>query len=140
MKAMVMIQHPQERMLVTQGLQASGVSVQQASTVASLEPGWGMESIDVVILAAAPEQVQEAVRQIRMVSAAPLIVIADLIEEKDRMALYLGGADIVFARPYSLRFLLMQAGTIAYRVGGTRWPQPSAVAVSALATKTLLAS
>jgi len=140
MKAMVMIQHPQERMLVTQGLQASGVSVQQASNVTSLEPGWGMESIDVVILAAAPEQVQEAVRQIRMVSAAPLIVIADLIEEKERMALYVGGADMVFARPYSLRFLLMQAGTIAYRVGGTHWPQPSTAPMNPLTTKTLLAS
>ncbi|MFN8488216.1 MAG: hypothetical protein U0350_11525 [Caldilineaceae bacterium] len=140
MKAMVMIQHPQERMLVTQGLQASGVAVQQVANVASLEPGWGMEAIDLVILATVPEQAHESVRQIRMVSAATIIVIADLIEEKDRMALYLAGADMVFARPYSLRFLLMQAGTIAHRVGGTRWPQPSVAPMNPLAPKTWLPS
>lgn len=129
MKAVVMIQHPQERRLVTEGLYAAGVSVQQVAYPWSLEVGWGIQEIDLIILATTPEQTQESIQQIRRFSPVTLIVIADLSEEKDRMALYLAGADLVFARPYSLRFLLMQAGTIAFRPEKTTWPQPSEAAL-----------
>ncbi|MCX6044619.1 MAG: hypothetical protein NT075_05855 [Chloroflexi bacterium] len=113
MKAIIITPNGAERILLAQVLQQAGLSVQPTDNFDSFVQGWASTSVDLVILALPAEQLQMAMPQTRLITNAPLIVIADFINDSARVALYKAGADLVLVRPYSPRLLMVQAGIMA---------------------------
>ena len=127
MNAIIITQNAEERMLLTQVMQWAGLSVLSNQNFDSFAQDALEKPVDLIILAQETTQLQDAMWHARRVSGAPIIVIADFINDDARVALYEAGADLVLVRPYSPRLLMVQAGMIAQRGGGMAFPHPSKV-------------
>ncbi|MFN8487190.1 MAG: hypothetical protein U0350_06320 [Caldilineaceae bacterium] len=115
MNAAIISANKEERILLTQVVRLAGLSVWGDENFDKF-PQNGLDNpVDLLILAPETALLQAAVRQARLFSAAPMIVIADFINDDTRVKLYDAGADLVLVRPYSPRLLLVQAGMMAQR-------------------------
>ncbi len=113
--AAIISENMEERMLLTQVMRMAGLSVWSDENFDKFPQSELENPIDLLILAPETAMLQEAVRQARLFSSAPMIVIADFINDDIRVRLYEAGADLVLVRPYSPRLLMVQAGMMAQR-------------------------
>jgi CheY-like chemotaxis protein len=125
MKAVIITNNGEERILLTHVVERAGLLVQPTDNFDSVVQGWPKAPADLVILAQASEQLQDALHQARLVTPAPIIVVTDFINDRTRVALYEAGADLVLVRPYSPRLLMVQAGIMAQQGHGRSSRQPT---------------
>lgn len=124
MKAVIINQNKEEQILLTQALQWAGLSVQAEENVEYLLLRERADPADLLIFAQETPKLEEAIKQARLFSSAPIIAIADFIPEDTRVKLYEAGADLVLVRPYSPRLFMVQAGMLAQRELTRGIPQP----------------
>jgi DNA-binding response OmpR family regulator len=113
--AAIISENMEERMLLTQVMRMAGLSVWSDENFDKFTQSELENPVDLLILAPETAMLQEAVRQARLFSSAPMIVVADFIHDDTRVRLYDAGADLVLVRPYSPRLLMVQAGMMAQR-------------------------
>ncbi len=113
--AAIISNNMEERMLLTQVMRMAGLSAWSDENFDKFPQSELENPVDLLILAPETAMLQEAVRQARLFSSAPMIVIADFINDDTRVNLYEAGADLVLVRPYSPRLLMVQAGMMAQR-------------------------
>ncbi|CAN5710968.1 hypothetical protein BH10CHL1_BH10CHL1_08190 [soil metagenome] len=140
MRAIIISHNGEERILLAQVLQQAGLSVHPTDNFDSFVQGWAPAPVDLVILALPSEQLQATMHQARIMTTAPIIVIADFINDSARVALYEAGADLVLVRPYSPRLLMVQAGIMAQQGYGRSSYQPIRQLVTPMPAEALLAA
>jgi len=120
MNAVLFSTHSDEAAVLTVMLQQSGASVRVVRDLAQAIHAWEGQPADIVLLARSLEEPEllESLRQIRTLTAAPLVLIVDALVEADQVALYEAGADLVVPRPYGVRLLLAQIRALLRRSAG----------------------
>ena len=113
MNAVIITDNAEERTLLARVIQQAGLTVRPAPDFTNLLQSWDATRVDLVIVAQSSQQLPDAIHQLRLMSAATIIVIADFVSADVRGALYEAGADLVLVRPYSQRLLILQAGIMA---------------------------
>lgn len=103
---MLITENPHDELLLSQTLRLAGLAVNTAHDVRSVMAKWSAKSWDFLVVAAHLPDPLSAVREIRRVAIAPLILIIDPVPEELHLALLEAGADWVIERPYSVRMLI----------------------------------
>jgi DNA-binding response OmpR family regulator len=89
--------------------------VHHEGRLAALLQQWPAQPADLLIAALHEADLTAAVAQIRSVTAAPLIVIVNPLQEDQQVTLLKLGVDLIVTRPYSTRVLLAYTQNLAQR-------------------------
>ena len=119
MNALLLSEEPDEDAILGLLLQRVGLNV---ATVGSLERGlrmWPDRPPDLILTALREPDPFVQVRRLRAETAAPLVIVVDTLEERERCELLESGADLVCPRPLAPRLLLAQLRALIRRVASS---------------------
>jgi DNA-binding response OmpR family regulator len=136
MNTAIITSDAEERIQLTDVLQRAGLTVQAVDHFDDLGQTGVSQPIDLVVLVQPTDQVLDAIRHTRQLTAAPIIAITHFIHDDVRVSLYDAGADLVLVRPYSPRLLMVQAGMMAQHGFGMVRAQPSRLPFNRVAIPT----
>lgn len=128
MQALLISPSPDETPVLTIILQKAGFSVHANKELSQTDEAWSKRPTDFILIS--PLQVNESlikqVRQLRMHTAVPIMLISDTDVEEIKVELLESGVDCIIERPYGVRTLIAQIKAIARRTAGTSFfNQPS---------------
>ena len=115
MKALLCINNPEDMATLTQVLRLAHVQVLPTDDLLEGLESWTKRPADLIVLALTSPEIETAVKQIRLTTDVPLIVVVDGISEDKCLDLYKAGSDLVVMRPYSPRLLRAQAEILLKR-------------------------
>ncbi|MBT3390386.1 MAG: response regulator transcription factor [Chloroflexi bacterium] len=120
MQALLFSPHADEAAVLTTLLQQAGFVVRATRHLKQALETWPNQPSDLMMLVFPREQVDilKHIRQMRGYTAAPIVVLADMLSDDQRVDVLEEGADLVFTKPYSLRFLLAQIRALLRRNTG----------------------
>jgi DNA-binding response OmpR family regulator len=116
MYAMLLAENADERAILSLSLQRAGLAVTTAHDLERAMKGWLERPVDLVTLALGGDSLVY-VRRTRAETPAPVVVVADRMEEEVHCALLEAGADLVIQRPFSARLLIAQVQALMRRAG-----------------------
>lgn len=120
MQAFVVTQQVEESASLKVGLQSVGFLVKSVKDPVDLIEQWPDSPIDLVVISVEMncERIIASVSQIRNQTNAAIIVVGELLREKQQIELYNAGADYVLQRPYSSAVLITQVKALMRRMTG----------------------
>lgn len=114
MNAILVAEDADERALLTAVLQRVGLSILLDGDFDHALREWPGRPADLALVATGGE-LTGALRRLRGLSAAPVVVLTDGGDEAEQVRLLEAGADLVIARPYSSRLLVAQLRALMRR-------------------------
>jgi len=120
MQAFVCSQQEEELASLKVVLQSAGFLVKSVKDPLDLIEQWPENSIDLVVISVEtmPQRIVASVSQIRNQANAAIIVIGEMLREKQQIDLFNAGADYVLHRPYSSGLLIAQVKALMRRITG----------------------
>lgn len=109
-------------------LQKGGFTVQSSVRISHLTTDWPEEPLDLILIAGqeAGESLEEEIKDLRLHSAVPFLLISDPVSESRLVGLLDAGIDLFIPRPYGVRALQAQIRALIRRTQGTSlFHQPS---------------
>jgi DNA-binding response OmpR family regulator len=116
MYAMLLADNADERAVLSLVLQRAGLAVTTAQDLERAMKSWLERPADVIALALMGDPLAH-VRRIRAETPVPIILVVDPVAEDLHYALLETGADLVVARPFSARLLIVQMQALMRRAG-----------------------
>lgn len=112
--------HTDEAAILMVILQQSGCIVRVVREINSLVNSWSDQPADFVLISKSENgpDLLETVRQLRALTAVPMLVIADPLPESDHVTMYEAGADVVVIRPYGIRVVVAAIKSLIKRSAG----------------------
>lgn len=117
MYALLLVQHPDDRAVLSLVLQRAGLAVTAGDNLERALRVWPERPVDLILLALSSDALAD-VRHIRSETSVPIIVIQDQVNEMAHYELLEAGADLVVTRPFSARLLIAQTRALLRRAGG----------------------
>ena len=117
MQAFLISSYQDEASILSVLLQHAGMNVRTCHDLDSALNTWPEQALDLVVLTLQdePNHAQMVLRQMRGLTAAPVIVIAEVLTEDMQIQLLDAGADLVLIRPYGIRLLAAQVYALLRR-------------------------
>lgn len=121
MQALLISSEPDETAVFTVILQKAGFNVQSKRGFSQISTSWPERPVDFILVAvfAVDEDILRQIRQIRMHTAVPVMMICDVSSETIMVDILESGADCLIGRPYGVRFLIAQIKALMRRTAGT---------------------
>jgi DNA-binding response OmpR family regulator len=116
MYAMLLAKNVDEKAVLSLMLQRSGLAVTTAADLERAMKSWMERPADLIVLALDQDPLSQ-VRTVRTATEAPMILIADRVDEDTHCSLLQAGADLVLPRPFSARLLIAQVQALMRRSG-----------------------
>jgi DNA-binding response OmpR family regulator len=120
MQALLFSPYADEAAVLTVMLQQAGFTVRSIRDLSQAVEAWPKQPSELIVITLTEDQAR-AVRQIQQMRAhtvVPIIVVADLISDDFKVELLEAGADLVVAKPYSVRFFIAQIRALLRRSAG----------------------
>ncbi len=118
MQALLYASNADERAVLQLLLQRTGLSTRIAQGLEKVIEEWPDQVADLIVLAFRKEFPVAFTRQLRALTAVPVVIISDPISEDLHADLFDAGADLVVLRPYSARILIMEIRAVLRRTTG----------------------
>ena len=120
MQAVLFSSHADEAAVLTVLLQQVGFVVRSRKDLEGAIQEWPERPSDLILISVPDniEKVKAMVRQFRMHTAVPIILISDLIPEDLQVQFFEEGADLVIIRPFGVRLFLAQVKALLRRSAG----------------------
>lgn len=118
MYALLLVQNPDDRAVLSLVLQRAGLAVTTANNLENALHTWPERPTDLIIFALRSDDPCASVHLIRAETAVPIIVILSKVEEDLHYELLESGADLVVCQPFSARLLIAQVRVLLRRAGG----------------------
>ena len=118
MYALLVAEDSDEAAILSLALQRAGLSVTTGKDLNHTMQTWQERPSDLILLALSDPSPLDQVRCVRAEARVPLIVVVSSADEQLHCALLEMGADLVVARPFSARLLIVQARALLRRAGG----------------------
>ncbi|MEW6716976.1 MAG: response regulator transcription factor [Chloroflexota bacterium] len=120
MQAILFSPHADEAAILTTVLQQAGFTVRAIRDLDQAMEAWPERPADLILLtlSGSKEGALKQIKQMRIQTAVPFIVITDTLPEDLQVDILEAGADLVISRPYGVRFLLAQIKTLLRRSAG----------------------
>lgn len=120
MQALLFTPHADEAAVLTVLLQQAGFTVRSAKDLERLIENWPEQPAELVVITLSRENSNAAIRveQIRAQTGVTIMVIVEGLSEDFQVELLEKGADLMVARPYSVRLLLAQLRATLRRTAG----------------------
>ena len=117
MQAVCVVANSEEAEILRFALQLAGLNVRLMRQIEPLIETWSEQPADFCLLAfdGTEKNAPRLLAQLRAVSLAPVVVISEIGSEQASVDFYQAGADLVLARPYSLRLLGYQVRALLAR-------------------------
>jgi DNA-binding response OmpR family regulator len=119
MQALLLCDDPDELALLGVALRRAGASVRTGERLQPALRDWQQQGADLILSALQALPPESQARQVRVHSDAPLVVVSPSASEETLCRTYEAGADLVVARPYSARLLIVQIRALMRRGPGT---------------------
>ena len=116
MYAMLLADNADEKAVLSLVLQRAGLAVTTAPELDRAIKTWLDRPADLIVLALDDAPLAD-VRRTRADTPAPLVVVANPIDEGSHFSLLNAGADLVISRPFSARLLIAQVQALMRRAG-----------------------
>ena len=117
MYALMLVQDPDEKALLSLVLQRAGLAVTFANDLERAMSTWPERPSDLVLVALPGTDPVASIRRIRRETSVPTMVIVNPIGEAEHYHLLESGADRVVQRPFSSRLLIAQVRALLRRAG-----------------------
>lgn len=120
MQALLFSPHADEAAVLTTLLQQAGFMVRATRHLKQALETWPKQPAELMLMVFPHQQADllKHIRQMRTHTAAPIVVLADMLSDDQRVDVLEAGADLVVVKPYSLRFLLAQIRALLRRSAG----------------------
>ncbi len=116
MQVMVIASDQNEKEIITFILRKAGLAVASSSDHQRVLKNWSEHPADLMVVASLEDQSPiRIVEEVRAVTQIPLLMIVDLISEKNRCNLLQNGTDVVLDRPISAAVLTAQTQALLRR-------------------------
>lgn len=117
MQILVYALHNDETDILKYALQQAGLMIRVSHRLEHVKQSWTMQSTDAVLLIPSGEGAANSslVKDFRLFTSVPIIVLSDPLPEERMIEFYQAGADLVVNRPYSLRILALQMRALIQR-------------------------
>lgn len=121
MQALLISSEPDESSVLTIILQKAGFSVLSKRELSQISTAWPEQPVDFILISTGKvdENLLKQVRQIRMHTAVPTMMICDGSTESIKVDVLEAGIDWLVDRPYGVRFLIAQIKSLMRRTAGT---------------------
>ena len=117
MYALLLVQDPDEKTLLSLVLQRAGLAVTFANDLERAMSTWTERPSDLVLVALPHIDPLTIIRRIRRETSVPTMVVVDPIGEATHYQLLESGVDRVVQRPFSSKLLIAQARALLRRAG-----------------------
>jgi DNA-binding response OmpR family regulator len=120
MQALLISPHADETALLNLLLQQAGFSVRSQRQLKNALKNWHDQPCDFVLVCNLPgdSEIAESLRELRVQTPVPMVVLADAVSEDQQVAMLEAGADLVVTRPYSVRILVAEIKALMRRSAG----------------------
>ena len=120
MQAMLFSDNLDEAAVLTVVLQRAGFEVRTISSPEKVLTNLPERPADLILLAFKDNGAisEKQIEQLRSQTVVPMIVIGDLLSDDRQVSLLESGADLVFQRPYNVKYLIAQIRALMRRVAG----------------------
>ena len=121
MQALLISNELDETSILTFLLQKAGFAVQSQRGWSQVSTSWPEQPVDFILVSVSDidEHILKQIRQIRMHTAVPIMMICEGITESTRVDLLEAGIDFLIERPYGFRFVVAQIKALMRRTKGT---------------------
>ena len=121
MQALLICPHPDENSVLTVVLQKAGFAVLSRQALEQMPTAWPETPMDFILLSSFQENdaLLKRIRQIRMHTAVPIMLICDSNQETTQVDLLEAGVDCLIPRPFGIRYLIAQIKALVRRTAGT---------------------
>jgi DNA-binding response OmpR family regulator len=117
MYALLLVQDPDEKALLSLVLQRAGLAVTFANDLERAMSTWPERPSDLILVALTGTDPVVTVRRIRRETSVPTMVIVESLDEATHCQVLENGADRVIVRPFSSKLLISQVRAILKRAG-----------------------
>ena len=118
MRALLLVQDPDESAVLSLALQRAGLTMSRSVNFDDALEAWSAQPADLIVLATDGPAPLERVRRLRSETEVPLVVVVDPVPEATQVALIDAGSDLLVVRPVSVRLLIAQIRVLARRAAG----------------------
>jgi DNA-binding response OmpR family regulator len=121
MQALLICPHADETSVLTVILQKAGFSVRSMRSLSPSTTSWPEQPTDFILISSQREgeDFLGQIRQIRMHTSVPIMLICDPGTESKMVELLEAGVDFLITRPYGIRYLMAQITALMRRTAGT---------------------
>lgn len=121
MQAFLISPQAEESAILTVILQKAGLLVHSSRQLTRISETWPKDPVDLILIAAGgmDADLLAAVRQIRLQTAVPMLLILDQVPETRQVECLEAGIDHLVSRPYGNRLLIAQINALLRRTAGT---------------------
>ncbi|MFO8035415.1 MAG: response regulator transcription factor [Anaerolineales bacterium] len=121
MQALLICPHADETAVLTVILQKAGFSVRSMQSLSPSTTSWPEQPQDFILISSQVEDegFLKRIRQIRLHTSVPIMLICDPVTESHMVELLEAGIDFLITRPYGVRYLRAQITSLIRRTAGT---------------------
>lgn len=121
MQAFLISPQAEESAILTVILQKAGLMVRSSKQLTRISETWPRDPVDLILIAAGgiDADLLTAIRQIRLQTAVPVLLILDQVPETGQVECLEAGIDHLICRPYGNRLLIAQINALLRRTAGT---------------------
>jgi DNA-binding response OmpR family regulator len=120
MQALLFSPYADEAAILTVVLQQAGFTVRSVRELERAIDAWPQQPAEFIMICLTESQAStlKEIQQMRSHTVVPIVVIGDLVTDEFKVEVLEKGADLVIAKPYSVRFLLAQIKALLRRSAG----------------------
>lgn len=118
MHAMIIAANEEEREFLSWAVRQTGLTIHRGTDIDKIQSFLLDTPVDIIVIAVEYlTEMDEAIKALRLVSQAPIVIIADWASDKEHCALLDAGGDLVIKRPFSHRILMRYVRVFLRRTG-----------------------
>ena len=118
MEALLFCEFDDEASVLKNILQYAGLETRLIKHLSRAIDSWPEKPADLIFITLTETKYLELVRQMRIHTVVPIVLLAEMLPEDVQVDLYESGVDLIVTKPYSVRLLLAKLRSLLRRTVG----------------------